>query len=208
MKTSTMILSALVAGTTLFSSCTKSLKNDIKDLKQDVADIQGSLGSNEPITATTTFVDDSDVTRTVTGIYKFKSGNAATQSMTRNPDGTYAIYIERFSDVEWYEGAWASFTYNPTTKAVTNKIGGHYWDDQDPYYDRAKYDENFFNTGLTMDIKVNNIDVATGDISISFSASGTSAYTTGVSYTWSPNQGKAVSTNFTFTGKLTIFSRN
>ncbi|MGE5107273.1 MAG: hypothetical protein ACM3H8_07000, partial [Sphingobacteriales bacterium] len=60
MKNSTMILSALVAGATLFSSCTKNLKNDIKDLKQEVADIQGSLGSNEPITATTTFVDDSD----------------------------------------------------------------------------------------------------------------------------------------------------
>ncbi|MGE5107338.1 MAG: hypothetical protein ACM3H8_07325, partial [Sphingobacteriales bacterium] len=106
------------------------------------------------------------------------------------------------------EGAWVSFTYNPATKTVTNKRGGHYWDDQDPYYNQTLYYENGFNTGLTIDIKVNNINVATGDISLSFSASGTGAYTTGVPYYYSPNQGKANSTNFTFTGKLKIFSRN
>jgi hypothetical protein len=128
--------------------------------------------------------------------------------MDDNGDGTYDIYIERFSDVEWYEGAWVAFTYNPTTKAVTNKRGGQYWNDEDPYYNNARYDENYVNTGLTFTITVNSLNPATGDISLNFSASGTAAYTNAVYYYYVPNAGKPVSTTFSFAGKLKVFTQN
>jgi hypothetical protein len=222
MKKSLVILSLLVAGSTLFSSCNKKLKDDIKDLKQQVDElkkhnselqeqvngVENILGSNEPIIATTTFTDNNNTTRTVVGAYKFKAGNSSTQRMYDNGDGTYDIYIERFSDVEWYEGAWVAFTYNPTTKAVTNKRGGQYWNDEDPYYNNARYDENYITTGLTFSITVNSLNLATGEISLNFSASGTAEYTNAVVYYYVPNKGKPVSTTFSFTGKLKVFTQN
>jgi hypothetical protein len=221
MKKSFVIFSMLVAGATLFSSCNKKLKDDISDLEKKVNElkkhnselqeqvngVENILGSNEPIAATTTFVDNNDATRTITGVYKFKGGNNETQHMIKNDDGTYDIYIERISDVGWEEGAWVGFTYNPTTKAVTNKRGGQYWDDQDPYYDNVRYDEDY-TTGLTFNITVNSLNVATGDISLNFSASGTAAYTNAVEYYYVPNKGKPVSTTFTFAGKLKVFTTN
>jgi hypothetical protein len=49
--------------------------------------------------------------------------------------------------------------------------------------------------------------MATGDISLSFSATGDAAYTN--AYAWAaPNAGQSVSTNFTFAGKLKIYTTN
>jgi hypothetical protein len=205
------------------------LKDDINDLKSQVNDLKNqndtlktynstlqqqlkgvinSLGSDEPITATTTFTDNAGTTRTVTGVYKFKSADYSTQKAVNNGDGTYSIYVERFSDVSWYEGAWAQFTYNPTTKAVTSITGGQYWNDEDPYNDYAYYTSSYGGTGLTLAITVDKFDTTTGDFSMKFAATGTAAYTSAISSGYSPNQGKPDATNFTFTGKLRIFSIN
>jgi len=223
MKKLAIIFGVLIAGSP-FVSC-KKMKDDIKDLKNQVSDLEkkndtlktwnsalqaqlngviNSLGSDEPITATTTFTDDDGKTRTVTGTYKFKSTDYYTQSMYNNNDGTYDIYIERFSDVRWKEGAWVYFTYNPTTKAVTNISGGHYWNDYDPYYDNVYYYGTY--TGLTKSLTVESFDMTTGAISIKFACSGTSAYTTAISQYDSPNQGAPVATTFSFAGKLKVFN--
>lgn len=214
MKKTVFFLSTLIAGASMFTSCNKDLKDDIKDLQkknselqEKVDGIEAVLGANEPILAVTTFTDNDNVTRKVEGTYKFKASNRETSSMVKNEDGTYDIYIERFSDVEWYEGAWVAFTYNPTTKAVTHKRGGQYWDNADPFYDNARYDEDSYSTGLTLTITLNNIDVATGAISLNFTAAGTADYTNGVYYYYVPNQGKPVSTSFAFTGKLSVFTQ-
>lgn len=225
MKKLVLIFGVLIAGSP-FVSC-KKMKDNIRDLKNKVTDLTNqndtlkkhnsnlqeqlngvinSLGSDEPISATTTFVDNNGSTRTVKGFYKFKAIDYRTQKLVKNNDGTYDIYIERFSDVEWYEGAWVSFTYNPTTKAVSNISGGHYWDDGDSYYDNARYEGNY--TGLTMSVTVDSINLTTGDISLKFSASGTAAYTNAVDWYYSPNQGKPVATNFAFAGKLKLFDGN
>jgi hypothetical protein len=220
MKKSLIIFGILITGTTFFTSCNKNLKDDIKDLRQQVdslkkhnSELQESvngvknlLGSNEPARATTTFKDDNDSTRTITGVFYFKGGNNDTQSMTRNEDGTYSIYIERFSDVWSEEGAWVAFTYNPATKAITDPRAGQYWDDQDPYYDNIRYDANYTTTGLTLDINIKSINVATGDISLTYTAAGTADYTNAMPYYYVPNQGKSVSSTFEFAGKLKLFT--
>ena len=211
MKNLVIIFGVLIAGSP-FVSC-KKLKDDIKDLQHKNSQLQeqlngviNALGSDEPISSITTFEDNDGKTRTVTGIYKFKSTDYSTQKMVKNSDGNYEIYIERFSDVSWNDGAWTSFTYNPTTKAVTDVAGGQYWEDADNYYDNAYYYGT--HTGLTKSVTIDSLNTTTGATSLKFSATGTGAYTGSVDYWYSPNQGKAVSTNFTFVGKLKSFNQD
>jgi hypothetical protein len=201
MKNSVIILGALLTGSVFFTSCTKDLKNDVKNLKQEVADLQSAIGSDEPITATTTFTDNNNATRTVSDTYKFKANSYRTQYMEKNSDGTYYVYIERFSDVNWNEGAWVDFDYNPTTKEVTNKEGGQYWEDSSPYGGNATYYDGA--TGCTTNITVDKFDATTGEISLKFDASATSDYDGN-----SPNPGKPMHTTFSFTGKVKLFATN
>ncbi len=58
MKRSFVIFCALMAGALSFSSCNKNLKDDINELRNQ-------LGTDEPITATTTFTDKNNVERKV-----------------------------------------------------------------------------------------------------------------------------------------------
>jgi hypothetical protein len=219
MKKLLIIFGVLIAGSP-FVSC-KKLKDDIKDLQSQVNDLKeknsnlkdqldgiaSAIGSNEPITATTTFEDNNGATRTISSVYKFKSIDYYTQSMFNNGNGTYNIYIERFADVNWNEGSWVEFTYNPTTKTATNISANHYWSDYDSYYDNARYDGNY-TTGLTMGVTIDSLNTTTGATSLKFSASGNSAYTNAAPYYYSPNQGKSVSTTLTFVGKLKLFTQD
>jgi hypothetical protein len=198
-----LIIFSVAIAVSPFVSC-KKMKDDIKDLKDQVNTLNRQLGADEPITATTTFDDNTGATRTVKGTYYFKTTDYYSQRMIKNSDGTYAIRIERFEGADGTDGAGVSFTYNPTTKAVTNISGSHDWTDADPYKNYVEYSGTY--TGLTMTVTVDNLDVTTGAISVKFSASGTAAYTAVV--TDNPNPGKPCSTNFSFVGKLKIFDRN
>jgi hypothetical protein len=202
----------------LFSSCNKKLKEEVKELDSQVSDLKSKndalhnqinglssiLGSNEPITATTSFVDDNGVTRTWTDTYSFKSSGPQGQLMEDNGDGTYDIFINRFKDVNGNEGAWVYFTYNPTTGVITNKGGGQYWEWNLPYGDQAGYIESYGN--CTADITLSNMNATTGEISLSFSGTSNSAYYTNYPY-YSPNDTGA-STSFSFTGTLSIYPEN
>jgi hypothetical protein len=210
MKKYLLIFAVLIAGSP-FVSC-KKMKDDIKDLKNQVNELQkendtlkNSLGSDEPIAATTTFEDDNGATRTVSGVYKFKGSDLYTQSLVKISDTAYDVYIERYSQGGG-EGASVEFTYNPATKAVKNVEGSHYWRDADDYTDRVRYYGTY--TGLTKNLTIDSLNITTGAISLKFSAAGTSAYTSAVSYSYTPNQGKPVATNFSFVGKLKLFTRN
>lgn len=225
MKRSLIVFGIMITGSAFFSSCNKNLKDDVKDLQQQVEELKkrsselrdqakaagNAVGTDEPITATTTFTDNSNNTRTIKGTYQFKSGNSGTQYMVNNENGTYDIYIERFGDVEWEEGAFASFTYNPTTKEITQKSGGHYWDDHDNYANHMWYNPGIYASGCTVTITVNSLNVNTGEIAMSFSASATGEYTQAIYNMYDyyvPNPGQPASTNFSFTGKLKLFTRN
>lgn len=207
MKRSLFVFSALIAGLFVFSSCNKKLKDDIKDLRNQLNDVSNAIGSDEPITVTTAFKDNNKVSRTLTETYKFKSSGMNTQRLVKLPDGNYEIFVERFLDVSWYEGIKCSFTYNPTTKAITHKRVHHYWDDYADYNPSVRYQEDDFNTGLTLKINIKSIDLTTGAISVDVDASGTEEYSNIVSSYYVPSRDAAVSTKFSFAGKLKYFEK-
>ncbi|MDF2191523.1 hypothetical protein [Paraflavitalea sp. CAU 1676] len=216
MKRSFLILGISIAGLASLPSCTKNLKDDIKYLETQVDSLkkrnatlreqakatQNVLGSDEPIMATTTYKDASGAEKKYQDTYSFKGGNYSTHYMVDLEDGTYEIYIERFSDVEWYEGAWTEFRYNPTTKELTQKRGGQYWENPSQWFNPSY---NGGSTGCVVDINLKSINMTTGDISIDFTGTADGTYTAGSSR-W-PNPGAAHTTKFSFTGKLSVLKR-
>lgn len=205
MKRSNIVHVILGLGMLFFSSCTKHLKDDLRQLQQQYDDLSHGLGSDEPITATTTFKDEKGTTISITDTYKFKAGNYQSQSMTKLTDGTYNIDIVRFGDVDGGEGLGFSFNYNPTTKAVTRQWANHYWSDAGNYYSNALYDVSRYTKGLSFDINLGKLDVATGEISVNVKIEATEEYSKIVPAYYVPVVGSPVSTSFSFTGKLRIF---
>lgn len=214
MKSSFLILGISIAGLAAMPSCTKNLKDDIKDLQTQVDSLerrnaalkdqakatQNILGSDEPITATTTFEDATGTEKQYQDTYSLKSGDYSTQYMVGMEDGTYVVYIERFLDINWNEGAWAEFRYDPTTKSITPQRGGQYW--RSPNYNNAYY--TYGSDGCDIKIDLKNIDLNTGKLSFDFTATGSSTYTAGGSW---PNPGQAHTTKFSFTGKAAVLKR-
>ncbi|MDF2191525.1 hypothetical protein [Paraflavitalea sp. CAU 1676] len=217
MKRSFIVLGISLMGLATLPSCTKNLKDDVNDLQSQVDSLkkrnaalrdqakatQNILGADEPITATTTYKDASGANKVIKETYSFKSGNYSTHYMVKKDNGLYEVYIERFSDVEWYDGAWCYFDYDPATKTISNQGGGHYW--RQPDYDYAYYNAPSGTAGCEVTINLKSIDVTTGQISVDFSAAATAAYTTN-NYNF-PNPGQACATNFSFAGKLSVLQR-
>ena len=205
MRKTAGIFALLFAGASMLTSCYKNLKDDIRDLRGQVNDISHIIGSDDPMKATTTFKDDNDSTRTISETYSFKSVNSYTQYMWPNTDGTYTVNIQRFLDVDRNEWAKIQFRYNPATKAVTRLFVNHTWDyNPYPYNQFVYYSDQYTNPAPVMNLTINRLDMATGDISLTVTASGDGAYTTTYG---GPNPGKPVTTNITFTGKVKVFSR-
>jgi len=214
MKRSIVIVGLSLAGLAMLPSCTKNLKDDVSDLKTQVDSLkkrnaalrdhaketQNILGSDEPITATTSYKDDAGADQSYQDKYNFKAGNYSTQYMVEQSNGNYEVYIERFSDVEWYEGAWVSFAYNPTTKEMTQKGGGQYWSNTSRWFNCYYYEGS---TGQEVTINLKSINLTTGEISLDFTGTIAGANTNG-NY---PNPGVAHTTKFSFTGKLAVLKR-
>lgn len=197
----------------LLPSCTKDLKDDINYLRDQVDSLkkrnaalreqakatQNILGSDEAITATTTYKDASGADKMYKDTYSFKSGNTSTQSMTRQQNGQYYVYIERFSDIDWYEGAWLEFMYDPSTKEISQKFGGQYW--ASPWGYKSTYYKGT-DAGCELNINLKNINITTGEIALDFAGTATAAYT--ANNTRWPAPGQAHATQFSFTGKLSV----
>lgn len=215
MKKPILILGIAIAGLTSLPSCTKNIKDDIKYLENQVDSLkkrnvalreqakasQNILGSDEPITVTTTYQDDAGAEKKYQDTYNFKSGNYSTHYIVDMEDGTHEIYIERFSDVEWYEGAWIEFRYNPTTKEITQKRGGQYWSTPTNWFN-LNYTGG--NTGCEVNIDLKSINMTTGEISLDFTGTATGNYAYGSRW---PNPGVAHTTKFSFAGKLNVLKR-
>jgi hypothetical protein len=223
MKRLLLILGVAIAGTP-FVSC-KKMKDDIKDLKNQVTDLKKendtlknqlngieNLIISDPISATTTFQDSTGATRTVSASYKLKGSDYYYQRMSKNSDGSsYDVYVERIGDLGWDNGATIQFNYNPTTKAVKNVSGAHFWADADPYGNSARYRATstyYPNVGLTMSVTVDSLNLTTGATSIKFAASGNGTWTNSSDGYYSPMHGKPVTTNLTFVGTLKLFATN
>lgn len=211
MKRSILVLGVTIAALATLPSCTKNLKDDVKDLQTQVDSLRkrnealreqakntGSiLGSNEPITATTSYKDATSTEIQFKDTYSLKSGDYSTQYMEKLDDGTYYVKIHRFLDVNWYEGASCQFIYDPATKVISQKRGEHYWTGQDYYW--ADYNSDNENCDVKIDLK--SINMSTGDVSLEFTATANGAYTAGRDF---PRPGVAHTTKFAFTGRLKI----
>ncbi len=187
------IKSFLLAGLMIIiaSSC------GVNDLEERLDKIENALGTNEPFTVnfSTKNSQDLDVIEKETFLFKSKGYN---DYMELYSDGTIYVYIERFSDVDWNEGGWIEFTYDPSTEEVTNTRAGMYFynsfgDWNSRYFSESNYTEN------TVDLTVKSINFETGAIDVSVSAS-TTANSNNNLYS-----GKAMTCTFKFKGKLEAY---
>lgn len=205
MKRSIVLSGIVLFGALFFSSCTKNLKDDIRDLQKKIDDISHSLGNDEPITPVTIFKDKNGKTITIADTYKFKANDYSTQYIIKNHDGTYDVFVQRFGDVDWNDNVSVSFNYVPSTKAVTQKYCSHRWYDNGEYAGNATYNFDYFNKGLSFDINLKKIDLTTGAISFDVKINATEEYSKGVGGYYVPWDGTALSTNLSFDGKLRVF---
>ncbi len=202
---------ALLIAPILFLSCNKKLKKEMDELEKQLQEqkaqnatlqtqingVASLLGSNEPMTVSTSFKYDNGITRTHSDVYSFKANNYYTQSIVDNGDGTYGIRIERFLDVDWNEAAEIEFTYISSTKAITDASISHYWDWNISGYNSSVAYSSTYSPVPTINITLNSINVSTGEIDLSASASVVDGYNGYV-----PNSGMACSTTLSFKGVL------
>lgn len=205
MKRSIVLSGLILFGSLLFSSCTKQLKDDIKELQQKIDDVSHGLGADEPITPVTVFKDKKGNTITIADTYRFKGSDYNTQSLIKKQNGMYQVNITRFVDVQYSESVDISFNYDPSTKAITSKYCDHDWNDNGEYNSRAYYNYDNFNKGLSFDIDLKKIDITTGDISLDVKINATQEYCSGMADFSVPWAGTTLSTSFSFDGKLKVY---
>src|SRR5689334_15235112 len=107
MKLRSLLSLAIVMG--ILSSC------GINDLEDRLDKVENALGTNEPLTIDfkTTNYDDQEIHEQTS--YLFKAKGLYNNYIEDYQDGTYYVYLERFADVAWNEGAWVEFYYNANT---------------------------------------------------------------------------------------------
>jgi hypothetical protein len=175
----------------IFSSC-----SDDDGLDNRLDKVEDALGTDEPLKVTFSTTNYDDVTIASNRTYLLKS-SGTNEYIWDNLDGTYEIYIERFSDVEWYEGAWIEFTYNPETREVTNDEAGTYFYDQFGSYHNARFYEN--QDANAVEIEVNSFNAETGKISVNVTANSEEAYGNNI------YEGNPMTMTLRFRGNLRVF---
>lgn len=169
----------------------------VDDLEDRLDKVENSLGTNEPISVNfkTTNYDDVEIVEKTSYLFKAKGYN---QYMEDNGDGTYYVYVERFADVGWNEGAWVEFNYNPTTKEATNIESRIYFYDQFGNYLNPRFSEDSY-VGNTTSLTVSSFNTETGAVNLTLDAS------TDATATNNEFEGEPMSCSFSFKGKLEVF---
>lgn len=183
------LLTTLLAVIILVSCSDDSLENRIDK-------VEGSLGTNEPLKVDFSTKNSNDIDIINKRSYLFKSGDND-EAIWDNGNGTFYVYVERFGDVEWYEGAWIEFEYNEETKEVTNASAGTYFYNQFGNYESLSFNDN--NDANSVQVDVNTFNSETGKISVNVTASSEAAYS-GNRY-----EGKPMNLDMSFRGKLRVF---
>ena len=174
------------------SSC---LKDDLEDLQSQVAELEKNLGFDQPLSAQ--FDTKNDAGTAVSYTKKFLYQSPEYIYMEDNGDNTFDIYVEKYSDPEWYEGAWVFFTYDASTgEVVGDPRGGIYFNDENwrwvnPWFSRSNYGDS-----NTCTVTINSINTSTGKIDFVFDGSTTDAATN------NEYSGKAMTLKLTFKGTL------
>ena len=169
----------------------------VDELESRLDKVENALGTNEPLTINFATKNNADLDAIEKTSYLFKAVGYY-DYIEKYSDTEMYVYVERFSDVDWNEGAWFDFNYDPTTKEVTNARAGVYfynkfgnWNSR--YFSESDYIEN------TVDITVNSIDFASGSVSVTISAS-TTANSSNNMYA-----GKLMTCTFKFKGKIETY---
>lgn len=172
-----------------FSSCSDD------DLDGRLDKLEKSLGANEPLKVDfqTTNGENTPIVNKTSYLFKSLDEDDAIYSYDENE---YYVTIERFADVEWYQGAEISFDYNAETKTVTNGRVRTYFYNQfsdwtNPYFYQGA-------TGNNLTIDVLSFDGETGKISVNVTGS-TDATAENNYY------GKPMSISMRFRGTLRVF---
>src|SRR5688572_22879438 len=170
----------------------------IDDLEKRVDKIEDRLGYDEPIkiNITTTNYDDEVVTEK--GPFMFE-GNSNTGGIYDYGDGTYYIWVERFTHLDFDNGsvpsALLALNYDATTGEVTFAEITF-----DFVLDSGVYLEAFFsNDGgseVTFDVEVTSFNPETGSINLNFEGTSTDAYS------FNAFEGEAMQVTGSFKGKL------
>lgn len=154
----------------LMQSC---LSDEISDLKKDIAETEQVLGVNNPLDVNfaTTYDDGTPLTLSK----KYTLSNQVTDNGIEKQDegDIYDIWVNKMSDLSAYDWTWLSFRYNATTKEISlieaqvqfrNKYG-------------EKEQGNFYhyNDFTTLSVKINSIDVESGEVDLVLNGQTTSA---------------------------------
>jgi hypothetical protein len=200
MKRSFVFFFALMAGALSFSSCNKDLKDDVNELRNQ-------LGTDEPITATTTFTDKNNVERKVVGTYKFKGVASFSNALIKHSDNTYEVRIGRFETIDSETGCYLVFTYDAANKKVLSRESGHYWEEMGSSNGEAYvYENDEPIAGLSFNVDVKSIDLEAGHINVDVKIEGSKEFAL-ANEDQVPNKNSAFTTTFSFNGKLKKFDR-
>lgn len=183
---------AVLAVMIVASSC------GINDLEDRVGRIEKTLGTNEPLTVEFATENSNNVAINKNATYYFKPGGD--EEYMGIVGTTVYVEIERFSDVEWYEGAYIYFEYDTETKEISDPEVTTYFNDQFGTY--RNYEFYSWSSGATINVKVNSINIETGKIDVSVEASTTA------NYGYNEYSGKPMTGSFRFKGKLPVFDWN
>lgn len=171
--------------------------DEIDDLKKRLNKVENIIGSNEPISIRYSTTDGNDADIVKNKSFYFKSTDWETSYAGDNGDGTYYIYIERFSDVDWQDGASFDFYYDSNTGEVEVNQLEAYFEHESGQYQNV----NFYSWAgeNEMTVTVKSFDPETGKIDITAVATSTSAYE------YNEYSGKPMTLNMSFKGKVGVF---
>jgi len=179
----------------------EALQQEIDSLNNVLASIKNLIGSDEPMLANWSTTNSDGNSESITKEYSFKSIGYNTQYLTKQPDGTYYVYVERFEDVSWNSYASFSFVYDP----ATHQAEGYSM----RVYDRDSFGNGMYvqvspesYTGNTINITVNSFDLATGDLDVRLVG------TTTVDSENNRYSGEGMNFEFEWKGKMEEFEYN
>lgn len=177
----------------IISSC------GINDLEDRLDKLENIVGSNEPLRVEfkTTDNQNREITLKQEYIYQAAGYNSYIQI---NDENEVDVYVENFKDVDWNEGAWVSFIYNTETKEIIQQASGIYFINKYGNWTQPRF--NGDNTGQTVNIKLNSINLEKGEVDFELTATSASE---------SPNNyysGKAMEATIRYKGTLELYDRS
>jgi len=212
-------LFVVLAGTLSLTSCSKDLKNDARRLNEELNQLEAANDSLKDRINQTSYVLHLDAPANIKTIltnnegkqavferqYLFKQTNTFSHCMVKNANGSYDIRIIRYLDPGSSEYCRLQFTYDPSTKLISDKSVVHYWLDPIMYEAYIEYRALPNTAGLTIDITVESINTSTGEIALTAKAAGTGEYTKNAN---APYPGQPISTTLSFKGRLEVMLRD